>query len=208
MGVAHRLGVFGGTFDPVHNGHLTVAEAAGDSLALDEVLFVPAGQPRLKEREVSAAAHHRLRMVQLATELTPHFTCSDIETKRRGPTYTADTLERLGEERGECAVFLIVGLDALVKFHRWGRPDDILGMATIVGVPRPGHERLDRTAFEWVAPGSADRAVTLVGPMTAISSTEIRERVRRGLCIEHLVPETVGRYIRDNRLYAEMETRE
>ena len=208
MGVAHRLGVFGGTFAPLLNGHLTVAEAAGDSLALDEVLFIPAGQPRLKEREVSAAARHRLRMVQLATEATPRFACSDIETRRRGPTYTADTLERLGEERGECAVFLIVGLDALVKFHQWGRPDDILGMATIVGVPRPGHERLDRTALERVAPGSADRAVTLAGPMTAISSTEIRERVRRRLSIEHLVPGTVRRYIRDNRLYAEMETRE
>ena len=206
MGVAHRLGVFGGTFDPVHNGHLSVAEAAGDSLALDEVLFVPAGRPRLKEREVSTAARHRLRMVQLATEVTPRFACSDMETRRSGPTYTADTLERLGEERGECAVFLIVGLDALVKFHQWGRPDDILGMATIVGVPRPGHERLDRTAFERVAPGSANRAVTLAGPMTAISSTEIRERVRRGLSIEHLVPGTVRRYIQDNRLYAEMET--
>ena len=201
-----RLGVFGGTFDPVHNGHLVLAEAAGEDLALDEVLFIPAGRPRLKDRKVSAAAHHRLRMVELATAANPRFACSDMEVRRCGPTYSADTLERLSEERAGCAFFLIAGLDALAKFHMWGRPVDILGRATIVGIPRPGHEQLDRTAFDKVAPGSVNRAVTLTGPITDISSTEIRERARQGLAIDHLVPETVCRYIRDNRLYTQMET--
>ena len=200
--------MFGGTFDPVHNGHIIVAQAAGESLGLDEVLFIPAGSPRLKDREISTAAHHRLRMVQLATEPTRLFTCSDIEITRRGPTYTADTLDRLRKERACCAVFLIAGLDALGKFHMWGRPEDILKSVTIVGVPRPGHDRLDPAPFETVAPGSADRAVTLAGPMTGISSTDIRDRALQGLPIDHLVPDAVGRYIRDNRLYTQMETRE
>ena len=200
--------MFGGTFDPVHNGHLIVAEAAGASLALDEMLFIPAGSPRLKGREVVTGPHHRLRMVQLATEPNPLFACSDIEIRRTGPSYTADTLDLLGEERARSAIFLIAGLDALGKFHMWGRPEDILKSATIVGVPRPGHDRLDPVPFDKVAPGSADRAVTLAGPVTGISSTDIRDRGLQGLPIDHLVPDAVGRYIRDNRLYTQMETRQ
>lgn len=203
-----RLGVFGGTFDPVHNGHLIIAEAAGDWLDLDEVLFIPAGSPRLKDRPVSTPAHHRLRMTRLATEPIPLFACSDMEIGRSGPTYTADTLDRLGEERPGSAIFLIAGLDALGRFHQWGRPKAILESATIVGVPRPGHERLDPEPFDKVAHGAAVRAVTLEGPMTGISSTEIRGRVRRGQPIDHLVPETVSRYIHDNRLYPRKETRQ
>ena len=208
MGVVRRLGVFGGTFDPVHNGHLAIAQAAHDRLALDEVLFIPAGSPRLKVRPVSAPAHHRLRMARLATEPNPLFTCSDMEIGRGGPTYTADTLDRLGEERPGSAIFLIAGLDALSRFHEWGRPKAILKSATIVGIPRPGHERLDPEPLEKVAPGAAGRAVILEGPMTGISSTEIRERARRGQPIDHLVPETVSRYIHDNRLYSRKETRQ
>ena len=147
-------------------------------------------------------------MVELAAAASPPFACSDMELRRCGPTYTADTLERLTEARSGCTLFLIAGLDALGKFHMWGRPADILGRATIVGVPRPGCERLDRTAFEQVAPGAADRVETLAGPITDISSTEIRERARKGLPIEHLVPDTVSRYILDNRLYSDTETRE
>ena len=201
-----RLGVFGGTFDPVHNGHLSIAETAGEGLALDEVLFIPAGQPRLKARNVSTAPHHRLRMVELAIAGCPPFACSDMEIRRSGPTYTADTLDLLSEERTGCSLFLLAGLDSLAMFHKWGRPADILGRATVVGIPRPGYERLDRAALEQAAPGSADRAMTLAFPMTDISSTEIRERARRGLSIDHLVPEAVDRYIRDNRLYAQTET--
>ena len=203
-----RLGVFGGTFDPVHNGHMTVAETVATRLGLDEVLFIPAGQPRLKEAAVSAAPHHRLRMVELATAGNPLFTSSDIEIRRSGPSYTADTLERLQGEREQCCVYLIAGIDALRKFDIWGRPGQIIEMATIVGVPRPGHERLDPAPFERVAPGSSDRTITLQGPMTEISSTEIRERAGEGSPIDHLVAEDVARYIRANRLYEQEETRE
>ncbi len=144
-------------------------------------------------------------MVELATAAHPLFDCSDMEVRRCGPTYTADTVERLGEERRGCAFFLIAGLDALAKFHMWERPADMLGRATIVGIPRPGFEQLDRAVFEQAAPGAADRAVTLAGPMTEISSTDIRERTRLGRPIEHLVPGTVWQYILDNRLYMETE---
>ena len=206
VGIGRRLGVFGGTFDPVHNGHLSIAERAGEGLALDEVIFIPAGQPRLKDREVSTAPHHRLRMVELAIAGCPLFACSDMEIRRSGPTYTADTLDRLSEERTGCALFLLAGLDSLAMFHRWGRPADILERATVVGVPRRGFQRLDRAVFEKVAPGAAANPVTLAGPMTDISSTEIRERARKGLSIDRLVPGAVDRYIRDNRLYAQVET--
>ena len=134
-----RLGVFGGTFDPVHTGHLTVAAAAGECLDLDEVLFIPAGRPRLKDRDISTAAHHRLCMVQLATAASPLFTCSDMEIRRCGPTYTADTLEQLNEERGGCcSVFLIAGLDALGKFHMWGTRRGHTGESYDRGCPPAG----------------------------------------------------------------------
>ena len=206
MGVARRLGVFGGTFDPIHNGHLSIAGRAGEDLALDEVIFTPAGRPRLKDRDVSTAPQHRLRMVELAIAGCPLFACSDMEIRRNGPTYTADTLDRLSEERTGCALFLVAGLDSLAKFSQWGRPADILEKATVVGVPRRGFERLDMDMLEKIAPGTADGRVTLMGPMTDISSTEIRERARRGLPIGHLVPDAVDRYIRENRLYAQVET--
>ena len=200
-----RLGVFGGTFDPVHNGHISVAVAAVTCLALDEVLFIPAGQPRLRDSDVVAAPHHRLRMVELATTGYPMFTSSDIEIRRSGPTYTADTLEQLERERGMCCLYLIAGIDALAKFDKWGHPGAIMERATIVGVPRPGHERLDRAALDRVAPGAADAAVELEGPMVDISSTGIRERAREGLPIDYLVPQKVGQYIRDNSLYTSTE---
>ena len=205
LGIVRRLGVFGGTFDPVHNGHMTVAETAGTRLALDEVLFIPAGQPRLKEMAVSAAPHHRLRMVELATAANPLFTNSDIEIVRSGPSYTADTLERLEQERGQSCVYLIVGIDALGKFDKWGRPEAIMEMATIVGVPRPGYEHLDRAVLDHVAPGAADSALTLEIPVMDASSTGIRERVRRQQPIDHLVPGAVARYIRENNLYTHTE---
>ncbi len=201
-----RLGVFGGTFDPIHNGHVAVAGAAAAGLGLDEVLFIPAGQPRLRESDVVAAPHHRMRMVELATAGRPLFTSSDIEVKRSGPTYTADTLEQLKGERGRCCLYLIAGIDALAKLDRWGRPEAIMERATIVGVPRPGHERLDPAPLERVAPGSSARAVTLEGPMVDISSTGIRARAGRGQPIDHLVPGDVAGYIIDNRLYRRTET--
>ncbi len=187
---------------------MTVAETAGTRLGLDEVLFIPAGQPRLKEMAVSAAPHHRLRMVELATAADPLFTSSDIEIRRSGPSYTADTLERLERERGQSSVYLIAGIDALRKFDKWGRPEAIMEKATIVGVPRPGYERLDPAPLERVAPGSSGRTITLQGPMTDISSTRIRKRAREGLPIDHLVTDAVARYISDNRLYIQGETRE
>ena len=201
-----RLGVFGGTFDPIHNGHVAVAGAAAAGLGLDEVLFIPAGRPRLRDSDVVAAPHHRMRMVELATAGEPLFTSSDIEIGRSGPTYTADTLELLEGERSGCCLYLIAGIDALAKFDRWGRPEAIMERATIVGVPRPGHERLDPAPFERIAPGSSARAVALEGPMVDISSTEIRARARRGQTVDHLVPRDVAGYISDNRLYRRTET--
>ncbi len=185
---------------------MNVAETAGTLLGLDEVMFIPAGQPRLKDMAVSAAPHHRLRMVELATADNPLFTNSDIEIRRSGPTYTADTLERLGRERGQCCVYLIAGIDALRKFDSWGRPEAIMEMATIVGVPRPGYEHLDGTVLDRVAPGAADSALTLEIPMVDTSSTGIRERVRLRQPIDHLVPGAVARYIRENNLYTQTET--
>jgi nicotinate-nucleotide adenylyltransferase len=198
-----KLGIFGGTFDPIHIAHLIVAEEATERLGLDEVLFVPAGQPWLKSAVVVTDARHRLAMVELAVESTPYFTVSDVEIRRSGPSYTADTLEELKRSLdGDADFYLIVGLDALREVDRWQRPRRVLELATLVGVARPGAEELDRGPLESVYPGVSEEVVVIDGPLIGISGTEIRARVRDGLSIRHRVPAPVESYIQEYGLYA------
>ena len=193
----------GGTFDPVHVGHLAIAESAADALELDQVLFVPAGQPWMKADAELTAACHRMRMVELATGPNPRFACSDVEVRRPGPTYTTETIEELVRQEVGRPLYFIAGLDALREFDRWHRPGRLLGLAAIAGVARPGCEELDPAPFERVATGSASRVMTIPGPMVEVSGTDIRDRVRRGLSISGLVPGPVERYIQREGLYME-----
>ena len=198
-----KLGVFGGTFDPIHLGHLIVAEEVRERLGLDEVMFVPAGQPWLKSDVAVTDARHRLAMVERATEATPYFTVSDVEIRRSGPSYTSDTLEELTRSLGGGVDFyVIVGLDALGEVDRWQRPRRMLELSTLVGVVRPGAEELDRGPLDSVYPGASKEVLVIDGPLIGISGTEIRARVRDGLSIRHRVPAQVEAYIHGHGVYA------
>ena len=197
-----KLGVFGGTFDPVHVGHLIVAEATRVLLGLDEVLFVTAGQPWFKDDREITPAYHRARMVEVAIEGNPHFRTSGMEIARPGPTYTADTLEELRERRGpDAELYVMVGLDALKEIGRWCRPERILELGTLVGIARPGCQEPDSESINAVRRGASDQVVVVRRPLIGISGSEIRASVAQGTSIKYSVPERVEAYIYEHELY-------
>jgi nicotinate-nucleotide adenylyltransferase len=197
-----NIGVLGGTFDPIHNGHLMMAEEARARLGLAEVLFVPAGRPWLKVDSPVSAAEHRVQMVRLAIAGKPYFKLSTVEVERAGPSYTVDTITGLRAQLGdEDEIFFILGWDALAQFPQWREPSRIMEMCRLVAVCRPGCSLPDLDSLEAVVPGSSRGVVVLDKPEAAIDSTEIRDRVARGLSVRHLVPEPVDDYIRRHKLY-------
>ena len=201
-----KLGIFGGTFDPVHNGHLTVAEHARTMMELDRVLFVPAGQPWFKAGRIVSDAEHRLEMTRIATADNPHFAVSDMEVLRAGPTYTIDTLEALREEMGDGVEFyVILGADALNELHRWRRPAAVLGMATVVGVTRAGVDAVDRAALESIRDGASDEVIIVDGPLVDISAADVRRRMKEGLSVRGLIPPGVEDYAKRHGLYGRKE---
>lgn len=194
-----RVGVLGGTFDPVHNGHLALAAAARDELALDEVLFVPAGLPwRKADREI-ASDEDRLTMLRLALEGESAYRVSTVELEREGPSYTADTLEGLRADRPDDELFFLMGEDALADLPNWVRPQRIVELATLAVARRDAGN--GAAEAERLLPGLAERVVWLKMPLVEVSATEIRERVRRGEPVEGMVPPAVARYIRERGLY-------
>lgn len=201
-----RIGVFGGTFDPIHNGHLVVAEYVRTEMALNQVLFIPAGRPWFKEGQTVTDARHRLEMTRLAVADNPLFAVSDMEVRRDGPTYTADTLEELRGDMGEGVEFyFILGIDALNEFHRWRRPCDVLDVATIVGVTRPGAETVDRAALDSIREGASDEVVIVDGPRIDVSAADIRRRVSEGLSVRGIIPQAVEDYAKRHVLYGPKE---
>ena len=195
-----RIGVLGGTFDPIHLGHLAIAEEVRDRLDLEEVCFVPAGAPWMKAGQPMSSALDRLSMVRLAVEDNPFFRVSTIELERLGPSYTVDTLRELQEEYGpEARLFFILGTDAFARFDEWKDPEEIIEMATLAVVERPG-ATVSAKAVEEQAGSSA--SVELVrGVHLEISANDIRRRVSEGASIRYLVPEPVERYIYARGLY-------
>ena len=197
-----KVGVFGGTFDPIHMGHLIAAEEARVSLQLDEILFIPTGQPYFKANREITQAGHRMAMVELAVESNPHFRASNLETERPGPTYTVETLMELRDQLGAgTEIYVILGLDSLEELDRWHQPERVLEMSTIVGVSRPGSPRLDTRMLDAIRPGASARVVLLDGPLIGVSGSEIRRRVSGGLAIRYHVPEAVEAYIYEHGLY-------
>ena len=192
-----RLGLMGGTFDPIHLGHLLAAEEALARCQLDEVLFVPAGRPWMKDGGGVSPAHHRMNMTTLAVAYNPRFSVSSIEVDREGPTYTVDTLEELRDEDCSRELFLIVGADSVAQMDRWKQPEKIRELCTIVAVPRPGYD--PPAALNGM--DKSNPVICLDAPLTAISATEVRERVARGLPVEDCVPEAVEEYIQRHGLY-------
>ncbi|HET6694628.1 MAG TPA: nicotinate-nucleotide adenylyltransferase [Pedococcus sp.] len=188
-----RLGVMGGTFDPIHHGHLVAASEVQALFALDEVVFVPTGQPWHKE-DVSPA-EHRYLMTVIATASNPRFTVSRVDIDREGPTYTIDTLRDLRAQRADDELFFITGADALAEILSWKNADELFELAHFIGVTRPGHELAD--------PGLPENGVSLQEvPAMAISSTDCRSRVSRAEPVWYLVPDGVVQYINKYSLYA------
>ncbi|MFC1942026.1 nicotinate-nucleotide adenylyltransferase [Chloroflexota bacterium] len=197
-----RIGVLGGTFDPVHIGHLKMAEEAKTSLELSAIIMVPAGQPLLKSAHPITAAEHRLQMLQLAVANIPHFQVSIMEIERPGPTYTVDTIENLQTHYGnDDEIYFILGCDSLSRFAEWREPVRIIQMCYLVAVPRPGCQPPDIEALEADIPGISRRVMFLDKPKIDISASEIREKVARGLSIRDLVPGQVEEYIWRKKLY-------
>jgi nicotinate-nucleotide adenylyltransferase len=199
-----NIGILGGTFDPVHNGHLIVADVARAQFNLNEVLFIPTGQPWLKPERTITAAEHRLNMLRLALDDTPYFSVSEIEIQRSGPTYTLDTINTLKEKlNDEDELFFIVGQDSLMQLPQWHEALTLIELCYFVGAPRPGVKKPDLKALESELPGITQRVMLMKQPQVDISATDIRERVAKGLSVRHLVPEPVNRYIKENRLYVD-----
>ena len=198
----YKVGVLGGTFDPVHLGHLIVAEDVREKLGLHEVLFVPTGQPWLKEGKNISGAEHRLEMTILATASNRYLNVSTIEIERPGPTYSVDTIVELKAGLGAGAkIYFIVGFDALAGVNQWKEPRRLIDMCQVVGVKRPGHDRLDLRSLDSAVPGIAEHVMKLDVPQIDISGTEIRKRIAKGLSARYLVPDEVDEYIRANNLY-------
>lgn len=188
-----RLGVMGGTFDPIHVGHLVTAEEALYQFGLDEVVFVPTGRPWMKEHDVVASAAHRYRMTEIGIAAEPRFRVSSMEVDRGGQTYTVDTLRALLEEDPERGLWFITGADAMLEIMAWKEPETLFGLAHFIAATRPGYD---------VATLADREDVTVMEiPALAISSTDIRARAASGRPIRFLVPEAVERYIAEQGLY-------
>jgi nicotinate-nucleotide adenylyltransferase len=189
-----RLGVMGGTFDPIHHGHLVAASEVAHLFALDEVVFVPTGQPWQKVERVVTPAEIRYLMTVIATADDPRFTVSRVDIERAGPTYTVDTLRDLHAARPDADLHFITGSDALGSILTWRDPHEVLELAHLVGVIRPGHD----VSADHLPAGAA----TIVEvPALAISSTDCRARVAAGAPISYLVPAGVERFIAKMGLY-------
>jgi nicotinate-nucleotide adenylyltransferase len=194
---ALKLGIFGGTFNPIHLGHLLIAQDAVEAFGLSKVLFVPAATPPHKRVESLATDRHRLAMVKLATRDNPSFEVSDIELCRGGVSYTIDTVWTLRKLHPRAELFLLIGSDSLNEFHTWHSATELARLCRVVAVLRPGEKRFQFAKRK--LPGL--RPLKLQAHPFDVSSTEVRERVRKKASVRYLVPEAVQRYIAKHGLY-------
>ncbi len=197
-----KLGVLGGTFDPVHNGHLAVAEEARAALELDRVLFVPARQNPLKRGRVMSPAEDRTAMVALAIADNPGFAISRVDLDRPPPSYTVDMLAALRDGlEPDDELYFILGSDSLAELAKWYQPERLLELASLVAVSRPGYAPVNLQGLEATFPGISSRVRLLPIPELAISSADLRRRVQVGLPIRYQVPDAVERFVRERKLY-------
>jgi len=189
-----RLGVMGGTFDPIHHGHLVAASEVAHVFELDEVVFVPTGAPVFKQDREVTAAEHRYLMTVIATASNPRFNVSRVDIERPGLTYTIDTLRELHRQHPQAELFFITGADVLPEILRWKDVGELWSLAHFVGVNRPGHP-LDSTGLP------TERVSMMEVPAMAISSSDCRRRVSQGMPVWYLVPDGVVQYIHKHGLY-------
>jgi len=202
---AGSVAVMGGTFDPIHVGHLAAAEEAREVLGLERVLFMPAGVPPHKPDQIITAPEHRLAMVELAIRDNPAFELSRLEIDRTGPSYTVDTVELLAAKARKAGqepdVTVILSAESFRGLPTWSEPDRLLRQCRLAIVPRDGFPTPGRAWVEEHFPGFEERVSFLDSPRLKLSATEIRERVAAGRSIRYLVPDAVIRYIEDHALY-------
>ena len=197
-----KIGVLGGTFDPIHNGHLGIAESACRELGLAQVLFVPARDPWLKGSRGIAPSQHRVEMVKLAISTYPRYNISYVDLKRDGPSYTVDTLSDLRNDLGSTVdLYFVLGMDAMEGLPDWREPERIIKMCHLVVAKRPGVDIIDLKALEKRLAGISEKVIVIDNDLYDINSTGIRRRVSGGHSINGLVPDAVARYIRENGLY-------
>jgi nicotinate-nucleotide adenylyltransferase len=199
-----KLGVLGGTFDPIHNGHLAVADAAIECVDLDEVILVPTGNPPHRPPAVASAAR-RLAMCKLATADDPRLSVSDLELKREGPSYTLDTLLALRGANPHAELYLVLGWDAASQLRSWHRPDEVMALAPVIIVARPGRPAPSEEDIE-SAGLQRDRVLVCSRPTPSVSGSEIRRAIAAGQSISGKVPEAVERYIAAEGLYRHNRT--
>ena len=199
------VGLLGGTFDPIHYGHLVIAEEVRTALHLAEMVFVPAGHPPHKPGRIVTEAQHRLAMLELAIASNPHFTISLVDLERPGPSYTVETLQLLRQQWGtQTAIYFVIGGDSLEDLLEWYDPAGILQQLTaLVAVQRPGYEEAAgyRDMLEARLPGIKQRLIMVQAPQLDISATDLRQRVAEGRPIKYQTPEGVEQYIIEHGLY-------
>ena len=199
-----RIGILGGTFDPPHLGHLLIAETARVTLDLETVMFVPAGEPWLKSGQRITPAGHRLRMVQLAVADNPGFCVSDCEIRRKGATYTVDTLRELRcGFAPDTQLYFIVGSDVLAQFHRWKEPEAILNLCRLAVIERPGGpvEGIAALRENFSDALDAGAVVPVAGPRVDFSASELRRVLACGQSTRYQIPDAVAAYIDEHKLY-------
>ena len=201
-----RVGVIGGTFDPIHLGHLVIADRVREALDLDRVLFVPAWLSPLKLDTTPASPEHREAMLRLAIADHQSFELSRVDLEREGPSYTVDTLELLTRRLGSgTELNFVLGADSLVDLPLWHAPDRLIQLARLAVVPRPGFSS-DLDVLDRAIPGSKEAIRQVDAPLLEISATDLRRRVAERRSIRYLVPEAVRAYIQEHRLYVEHRT--
>ncbi|QDT29057.1 Nicotinate-nucleotide adenylyltransferase [Gimesia panareensis] len=197
-----RIGIFGGTFDPVHNGHLLLAEQCREQAALDEVWLIPAGAPPHKETSGITPGKQRREMLEFASAGNPTFVIKDLELHREGPSYTVETLRQLKESHPDNDFFLIIGADSVRDFHTWREPAAILEQAHLIGVNRPNISLPDLSELkEKLGEAVVEKITWVTMPGIDLSSTDIRQRVQENKSVRYMTPRAVEVYIHNNRLY-------
>ena len=197
-----RAGVFGGTFDPIHLGHLAAARAIRTALKLDKVIFVPAGQPWMKAGMPVSPVEDRVEMVRLAVARRKAFELSTIEADRAGPSYAVDTMATLRRQLGSGSdLFFLLGSDALMDIAKWREPQRLMQLCQLVAFARPGFRLPVMSDLEGAVPGVSQRVVFVEVPQRDIRATDIRQRVAEGRSIQRLVPRAVERYILEHGIY-------
>lgn len=201
MTASRAIGIMGGTFDPIHVGHLAVAEEAREALGLERVLFVPAGRPPHKAPGSVTAAQHRVAMVRLAIAGNVAFELSTIEVDRAGPSFTVDTVAALAAGDPAASLSLILSAETFAELSSWHEPERLFDSARMAVVPREGYPAPDPAWLADAFPGREDRVDYLEGPRLGLSSTALRARVAAGRSIRYLVPAAVAAYITEHQLY-------